>query len=356
MSVTAASTSVFLDLARRGLRAPLVTDLFLHEGPDPEEVRRDGALLARVVEQAAQRWGSPLGLPLMDLRLDKQDLVAALGVNDEDAADRFHLDRPLDAEQIAALERTDVPLSAGSRARDVAVRQVARSLELLPIGLVIGPFSLATKLLADPITAAAMYGSGVGPDEDSGIRMLLDALDAAERVVQRAARRQAEAGAKAMIVCEPTASVAFLSPRQIKAGSPVFERLVVEPNLRLKGILDAAGVALIFHDCGELTDAMVGVFGHRLRPAVLSLGGSRSLPHDAALVPDDVVLYGNLPTKSFYNDAAMPVEEVRRLTGNLLDGMRTCGHPHILGSECDVLHVPDAAATIRAKVEAMMSV
>jgi hypothetical protein len=35
--------------------------------------------------------------------------------------------------------------------------------------------------------------------------------------------------------------------------------------------------------------------------------------------------------------------------------MRATGHPHILGSECDVLHVPDAAATIRAKVDLMLS-
>jgi hypothetical protein len=35
--------------------------------------------------------------------------------------------------------------------------------------------------------------------------------------------------------------------------------------------------------------------------------------------------------------------------------MTACGHAHILGSECDVLHVPDAAGTIRRKVEAMLT-
>jgi hypothetical protein len=34
--------------------------------------------------------------------------------------------------------------------------------------------------------------------------------------------------------------------------------------------------------------------------------------------------------------------------------MAECGHPHILGSECDVLHVPEAAETIRRKVDAML--
>lgn len=73
------------------------------------------------------------------------------------------------------------------------------------------------------------------------------------------------------------------------------------------------------------------------------------------MVPEDVVLFGNLPTKTFYSDAAMPVEEVRRLTRETVQRMAACGHPHIPGSECDVLHVPEAAETIRRKVDAMLT-
>jgi hypothetical protein len=65
------------------------------------------------------------------------------------------------------------------------------------------------------------------------------------------------------------------------------------------------------------------------------------------------VLYGNLPSKSFYSDAAMPVEEVRRLASGLVRAMRERGHPLILGSECDVLYVPGAGETIWRKLEAM---
>jgi hypothetical protein len=112
---------------------------------------------------------------------------------------------------------------------------------------------------------------------------------------------------------------------------------------------------LIFHDCGQLIPFFVEQFATRLRPVILSFGSSRKLWEDAALVPPDVVLYGNLPTKNFYSDAALPLEKVRALTVELLERMRATGHPHILGSECDVLHVPDAAATIRAKVDLMLS-
>jgi uroporphyrinogen-III decarboxylase len=169
-------------------------------------------------------------------------------------------------------------------------------------------------------------------------------------------RSQIAHGARAIMICEPAANTSFLSPRQLRSGSGIFERLVMEPNLRLKAVLESGNCDLIFHDCGELIDSMVEAFAHRLHPVILSLGGSRKLWEDARLVPKDVVLYGNLPTKLFYSDGAMPVEEVIRRTEELLANMKACGHSHILGSECDVLSVPDARDTIMKKVDAMMAV
>ena len=129
----------------------------------------------------------------------------------------------------------------------------------------------------------------------------------------------------------------------------------MQPNLRLRAQLDRAGVDLIFHDCGQLIPFFVEQFATRLHPVILSFGSSRKLWEDATLVPKDGVLYGNLPTKNFYSDAALPMERVRALTVELLERMRESGHPHVLGSECDVLHVAEAAATIRAKVDLMLS-
>ena len=73
-------------------------------------------------------------------------------------------------------------------------------------------------------------------------------------------------------------------------------------------MLDEAGADLVLHDCGELTAAMVAALASRVRPAVLSLGSSRRLWEDAALVPPDVVLFGNLPTKHFYSDETLPLD------------------------------------------------
>lgn len=344
----------FLDLARRGLIAPLATDLVLHEDDDPEAVRRDGAALADVLIRAAERYSAPLALPLMDLRLDKADALGNLGMNEFDA-DRFHFDGPLDVPTRETLMAGDGRPSPGSVARDEALQRVACRGDLIPVGMTIGPFSLATKLLADPITAAALLGTGVGPESDSQVSLLLDALAVAEAVVNRSIRRQIEAGAQAMLVCEPAASVAFLSPRQIAAGSDVFDRLVLTPNLAIKKQLDTNGVDLVFHDCGELTTEMVAAFGRQIAPTVLSLGSSRMLPEDAARVPDSVILYGNLPSKSFYSDAVFTVDDVRERAADLIEAMSRTGHPFILGTECDVLHVPEASVTIRLKVDAMLA-
>lgn len=327
----------------------------MHEAPEPRDVLVDGERLGRVVERSAGKWRTPLAVPLMDLRLEKADLFSLLGIPAEDV-DAAHLDEALTEVAVRDSESAgDAPLTPRSAAQAAAVQYIATRTSLMPIGMAIGPFSLMTKLLRDPIAAVALAGQGVEAGEEPAVRLAEQALRLAEAAVGRSLRRQVAAGAQAMMICEPAASRVYISPKQIERGSDVFERFVMQPNLRLRDRLNDAGCDLIFHNCGELTAWMVEQFATRLRPAVLSLGSSRRLWEDAALVPRDVVLYGNLPTRNFYSDDAMPADRVVELTRELTERMRACGHPHILGSECDVLHVPEYAAAIHAKVELMLS-
>jgi hypothetical protein len=335
---------------------PVGADLVLHEEPDPEASRNHGAALGRVIERTARRWQTPLAIPLMDLCLEKIDLLTRIGIPLKEA-ESYHFSSSLDDSTLTALcGDQPSPFCPGSIARDHALAHIAAIPDLFPIGMAIGPFSLTTRLMTDPIAAAALAGRGTAPEDSSDVCLLFQCLRVAEAAVLRSVHSQIAHGARAIMICEPAACTAFISPRQLRAGSDLFERLVMEPNLRLKAALDAAGCDLIFHDCGELIDPMVEAFATRLHPVILSLGSSRKLWLDARLIPADVVLYGNLPTKSFYSDGAMPVEEVKRRTTELLANMKACGHPHILGSECDVLNVPEARSTILAKVDAMMAV
>jgi hypothetical protein len=345
----------FRTLAASGLRTPIGTDLVLHEQPDPESVRLDGRRLADVVVRAAERYRTPLAIPLMDLRLEKSDLLCLLrpAVREPDT---FHFDDPpSEADLDRARAGAGAPFLAGHRAHFDAVADVAARTGLTPLGITIGPFSLMTKLLADPISAVALAGRGVGAEDEPLVLTAERSLLLAELAVHRSLRAQLEAGAAAVIVCEPAASALFVSPRQVAAGSPVFDRFVVEPLVRLKARLDEAGADLFLHDCGEPTTGMVATLAGRVRPAVLSLGSSRCLWEDVVHVPPEVVLFGNLPTKHFYSDETLPTDAVRAMTRELVARMRGSGHPFILGSECDVLHVPEAAETIRRKVEAMLT-
>lgn len=344
-----------IELGLRGLRMPIAADLVLHELPDPDAAARDGVQLGRVLEEAARRYNTPLAFPLMDLRLEKADLLQHFEIA-ETEADAFHF---RDAPGKHAAEEIRTSGNAGfpsrNRAHIHSVRYIAESTELVPVGMAIGPFSLLTKLMADPIPALAMAGMGVGAEEDPDVLMAERCLALAEAAVQRSIAAQIDAGAKLILICEPAASIVYISPRQMEAGSGLFDRFVIDPHLRIKEQLEAAGVGLIFHNCGELTDGMVRSFAESLRPMILSLGSSRRLWLDADLVADDIVLFGNLPTKKFYSDAVISDEEVARLTCELAERMRGTGQPFILGSECDVLHVPDAAETIRRKVRVMLT-
>lgn len=345
----------YLDLAAQGLRMPIGADLLLHEQPDPEAVKHDGAALGRVLALAAGRYRTPLAFPLMDLTLEKADLLGLLGVPAAGAAEFHFPAAPSETNLARCAASLDAPFSRRHQAHIDSVRYIAASTDLLPIGMSIGPFSLMTKLLADPITPLALAGLGMTADDEPTVLLAQRALALAEMAVRRSVAAQLRAGARAMLICEPAANRVYLSPRQIEAGSDIFERFVIQPHLRLRQLLASHDADLIFHDCGELTDLMVRQFAHGLDPAILSFGSSRRLWEDPALVPRTTVLFGNLPTRSFYSDAAMPLEKVQAITEELLARMRATGHPHILGSECDVLHVPEAAQTIRRKVAAVLT-
>jgi uroporphyrinogen-III decarboxylase len=342
----------YLDLARFGLRMPIGADLVLKEHDDHEAIVVEGARLGRVIEQAARRYRTPIAIPLMDLDVERELMLSRLDVPEKAIPTHQFRECPTD-EMVEALVRRHDRLTLRVQANADAVRYIAEKTDLLPVGMCIGPFSLMTKLLADPITPVYLAGTGLTTDEDADVRTMERVLDMAIHTILQAVAAQAEAGAKALMVAEPAANRIFVSPKQIDAGSDIFERTVVKYNRMLRDYLGQRGVDLLFHCCGELTDYMVAQFA-RLEPAMLSLGSSRTLWEDAALVPKDIVLYGNLPSKQFYSDALVTRADVVRLACEMIERMRGIGHPFVLGSECDVLSVPGCEETIKQKCRAFV--
>jgi uroporphyrinogen-III decarboxylase len=206
--------------------------------------------------------------------------------------------------------------------------------------------------MADPIVPTFLAGAGGRAADEPEVALLEACLEISTTCVLRHVAQAVHAGAAAVFIAEPAANQVYFSPLQLAGGSDIFERCVLQPNRRIAGWLAEHEVDLIFHCCGEITDEMLDGFC-TLHPAMLSLGSSRRLWADAARVPKDIVLYGNLPSKMFYSDELMPAARVTELATGLLARMAACGHPFILGTECDTLHVPEYAAGIRAKVECL---
>ena len=334
---------------------PIGADLVLHRQSDAEAILCDGARLGAVVEEAARRFRTPLAFPIMDMRLEKAELLRFFGVP-ADEVEKYHFAAAPSAERRCEYAKQVRRIEPSRRvaANLGALRHVARQPGLLPVGMCIGPFSLTTKLMADPITPVCMAGAGIGAEDDEGVALLEACLDLSLTCVLAQVERALDAGAKAVFVAEPAANQIYFSPLQLAGGSDIFERYVMEPNRRIAALLAERDADLLFHCCGEITDSMLESFGS-LRPSLLSLGSSRRLWEDAARVPKDTVLYGNLPSKLFYSDETMPLARVAQDAADLAARMAACGHPFILGTECDTLHVPEHAATIRAKVDCLIA-
>jgi uroporphyrinogen-III decarboxylase len=297
---------------------PIGADLVLHEEDGPEAIKRDGQRLGEVVAETARRFRTPLAIPLMDLMVEKTALLELLDVPAERIPTHHIESLPDDAELARFESRLPTHRNARVDATVEAIAQVARDDGLIPCGMAIGPFSLMVKLVKDPITVVFLAGRGMTAEKNARVALVERVLELGTRVIEWSLARQVAAGAKAAVICEPAANIAYVSPRQMGGDADIFDRYVMHFNRRIKRVLDAGGADLFFHCCGEITEAMLARFT-TLDPAILSLGSSRVLWEDAALVPKTTVLFGNLPSKKFFSDNEVTRAEVERQACELIE-------------------------------------
>ncbi len=108
----------------------------------------------------------------MDLRLEKADLVHLVRP-EVGEPDTFHFEEPPSGRDLErARDVGRAPRSSPATAR-TSTRSPRWPLApaLTPLGMAIGPFSLMTKLLADPISAVALAGRGVPAEEEPLVAM-----------------------------------------------------------------------------------------------------------------------------------------------------------------------------------------
>jgi uroporphyrinogen-III decarboxylase len=329
---------------------PIGADLVLHDKENADGIKLDGVLLGKVIEETARKYKTPLAIPLMDLMLEKATLLAMFQIPEENIPTYHFSAVPDHAVEIVESHIND-SYDRRLQANVDAVQYIAEQTDLMPVAMAIGPFSLMTKLLADPISPVYMASTGIAAVEDKDVALAETALEMSIRVILRSISSQLDAGAKAVMIAEPAANRVFISPKQLQKGSDIFDRYVMKYNRQIQALCKEREADMLFHCCGELTDYMVEQFT-TLDPALLSLGSSRVLWEDAALVPETTVLYGNLPSKSFYSDDVITLEDVEKKACELINRMKAVGHPFILGSECDVLSVEGCHDKIANKVDA----
>jgi uroporphyrinogen-III decarboxylase len=347
------SREFYIEMAKAKLAFPIGADLVLKEYKDHEDILRNGVRLGHIIAEAARRFKTPLAMPIMDLMLEKAMMLRALGIAESDIPTWHFHSCPTQEQLNTILEKIHGPFDARLQANVDAIKFIADNTDLVPVGMSIGPFSLMTKLLSDPITPVYMAGTGLTANLDAEVKTVETLMELAVEIILCSMKAQIQAGAKAFFIAEPAANKVYISPNQMAQGSDVFDRMVMKYLRKINTELGAAGVDLIFHCCGELTDEMLKAFAS-LRPVIMTLGSSRKLWEDANIIPKDIVLYGNLPSKKFFSDETMTLTEVRRNALELHEKMKTTGHPFILGTECDVLSVDGCCKTIMSKAMAIV--
>jgi uroporphyrinogen-III decarboxylase len=345
----------YLQLAKEGARMVLATDMVLKEKANHEALLNEGDELGKIIIESSNRYDLPLALPFMDLSLEKEWLLTILGV-EKSKIEKYHFDTPLDESIIKQVkDKLETLTTPRIEATCKALTYVAQHSDKLPVGMCIGPFSLMTKLIAEPITPVFLAAMGGTAADDASIKNAEIILQLAELIIIRYIQKQATAGAKAICVCEPAANKVYISPETMTAEEgDIFDRYVIAINQRIADEMTRNGVDLIFHDCGDITPMMLKKIS-TLHPVILSLGSPVKLWDAAEIVPKDIVLFGNLPTKQFFMDETISPEKVEEISKELLTKMKATNHPFILGSECDVLSVPGYEKTILNKIDIMLN-
>jgi uroporphyrinogen decarboxylase len=206
-----------------------------------------------------------------------------------------------------------------------AMRGMKKAIDAPCGGYVIGPFSLAGRLMGE--SQAAMCAI----DDPSSLEQILEF--ATERII-RYGRALVAAGADMIAVLEPTGVI--LSPSQFRQFSGKYVR-------RIFSELDTIG---ILHICGSSTHIIPDMC--QTGAQGLSLDSDVDLPSAMEMLPPDMVMIGNLDPVAVV--AHCTPQEVYAATRELMDSMSQ--YPNfILSSGCD-LPPETPLDNIRAMIEA----
>jgi uroporphyrinogen decarboxylase len=281
-------------------------------GTTVREMATNPAKQCAAVEKLHDQFQTPFVMSAMDLSVEAEAFGATIQMEDWEVPtvlgrlvtdiDGIHA---LSVPQVGS-GRTGVYLNAVRRLRATITDAVA-------LGGLIGPFSLAGRL----------FGVGEALTETAGEPEMIHALLAKTTAFLTGyARAFKDAGARGLIIAEPTAGL--MSPSAVKQFSSPYIRTILEA-------VNDRDFQVILHNCG----AKIGHLQATLESGARIFHFGKPMDIVAALeqVPEEIVLCGNLdPAEVFVNGT---VGEVRLITQNLLQA--TAQHKNfVISSGCDI--------------------
>jgi uroporphyrinogen decarboxylase len=194
---------------RKADRAPVIAQVFAHAaklaGVRVDDYVRDGETLARCQLIALKQYGYDAVFSVMDVNVETEALGSVLKYREDryPVVEQYALSGTSD---FSALEIPDCRKAGRCGEMLKALRTLRSELadEVLVVGCVMGPFTLATQLLG---MEAALY---LAIDDPSRLECL---MDFAAEVVVRFGQAQLEAGAHLVLVFDPSASPAVVPPQ-----------------------------------------------------------------------------------------------------------------------------------------------
>lgn len=290
-------------------------------------------LQAEALIAMQERFGFDVIFPFMDLSVEAEALGLEIEYHDNGSPDvrehpvastedleKFHVPNPAADGRMKVFTDTIRLIKAHTRAaagtamgrEEITSTKAAAAgtEEVLTAGYVSSPFTLAGLLMGA---------------ENIAINTLMEpefchaCIDFATSCIIPYAKAQQEAGADSVVLLDPTA--VLLSP-------DLYETFVKPYVEKVTEVLD---IPVILHVCGQTTPIMKNLASTRVD--ALSLDSDVNLPEIMPLIPEDMLIIGNInPVGTMlYADA----EGVRSETRNLIEKMRRHRN-FILSSGCDL--------------------
>jgi len=209
--------------------------------------------------------------------------------------------------------------------QDARIHSYIKTIQMMSIGL--EKDILKCAYVIGPVTLAGLF--------ESAERVAMDSILEPERlnvlcsfateIIQKYVHAMINAGADIVCILEPTATI--LGPKEFKKFSSFYVNYIIESY-------KYANIETVYHTCGNTMHLIQEMVSAGVN--ALSLDSSQfgvEMEKAAQLVPDDVVIIGNISPTHVLKDGS--VEAVKDATTKLLEKMRP--YPNfVLSTGCDV--------------------